>query len=142
MDITVHELERFGCSGVQNGEGIDSPAFHPLSLREPSSSLPRPAFVHPLSPCLCLGNIDPLVARFATPPPQPRVLNLLLKAPSPALLHPAFVHPQGSPRLRLGNVDTPLLKLLFLLYCFIVLRRRLSTNVCGSTLRHLAHFLI
>ena len=32
--------------------------------------------------------------------------------------------------------------LLFLLYCFIVLRRRLSTNLCGSTLRHLAHFLI
>ena len=31
---------------------------------------------------------------------------------------------------------------LFLLYCFIVLRRRLSTNLCGSTPRHLAHFLI
>ena len=29
------------------------------------------------------------------------------------------------------------LTLLFLLYCFIVLRRRLSTNVCGSTTRHL-----
>ena len=32
--------------------------------------------------------------------------------------------------------------LLFLLYCFIVLRCHLSTNVCGSTMRHLAPFLI
>ena len=32
--------------------------------------------------------------------------------------------------------------MLFLLYYFIVLRRRLSTNVCGSTTRHLAPFLI
>ena len=32
--------------------------------------------------------------------------------------------------------------LLFLLYYFIVLRCCLSTNVCGSTTRHLAPFLI
>ena len=32
--------------------------------------------------------------------------------------------------------------LVFLLYYFIVLRRRLSTNLCGSTTRHLAPFLI
>ena len=31
---------------------------------------------------------------------------------------------------------------LCILYCFIVQRRRLSTNVCGSTTRHLASFPI
>ena len=54
--------------------------------------------------------------------------------------------PNTYPTLKntLDKLDTlkELPKLLFLLYCFIVLRRRLSTNVCGSTLRHLAHFLI
>ena len=48
-------------------QGIHLPAFHPLVLWEPSSSLPRPAFVHPPSPRRCLDNIDPLVAGFATP---------------------------------------------------------------------------
>jgi hypothetical protein len=32
--------------------------------------------------------------------------------------------------------------LLFLVYCFVVLRHHLSTNVCGSMTRHLASFLI
>ena len=32
--------------------------------------------------------------------------------------------------------------MLFILYCFIVLRRRLSSNLCGSTTHHLASFLI
>ena len=85
------------------------PSPPPLLPWEPSPSLPRPAFMHPLSPRLCLGNIDPLVAGFATPPhstphPQP--------PPQGAIPHPtspAFVHPP-SPRLRLGNVDTPLVK--------------------------------
>ena len=86
-------------------QGIHSLAFHPLLPWEPSLSLSHPAFVHPLSPRLCLGNIDPLVARFVTPPHLTRLLNLLLKAPSPTLLCLAFVHPP-SPRLRLGNVDT------------------------------------
>ena len=49
-------------------QGIHSLAFHPLFLWEPSSSLPYPAFVHPLSSHRCLDNIDPLVAGFATPP--------------------------------------------------------------------------
>ena len=86
-------------------QGIHLPAFHPLLPWEPSPSLPCLAFVHPLSPCLCLGNINPLVAGFVTPPhstpsPQP--------PPQGAIPHPTsptFVHPP-SPRLRLGNVNT------------------------------------
>ena len=61
---------------LSSKQGIHLLAFHPLLPWEPSSFLPHPAFVHPLSPCWCLDNIDPLVARFTTPPhstlpPQP-----------------------------------------------------------------------
>ena len=61
--------------------------------------------MHPLSPRLCLGNIDPLVAGFATPPhstPSPQ-LPPQGAVPRPTL--PAFVHPP-SPHLCLGNIDT------------------------------------
>ena len=69
------------------------PAFPPLPPWEPSPSLPRPAFMHPLSPRLCLGNIDLLVAGFATPPhstlyPQPPPQGAVPHPTSPGLYAP------------------------------------------------------
>ena len=84
-------------------QGIHSLAFHPLFLREPSSSLPRPAFVHPLSPYRCLDNIDPPVAGFATPPhstphPQPPPQGAVPCPTSPCLCAPPL--PSSSPGQR------------------------------------------
>ena len=78
---------------LSSEQGIHSPAFHPLLLWEPSSSLPCPAFVHPLSPRRCLDNIDPLVAGFTTPPhstlsPQPPPQGAVPCPTSPGLCAP------------------------------------------------------
>ena len=77
--------------------------FPPLLPWEPSPSLPRPAFVHPLSPRLCLGNIDPLVAGFATPPhstphPQTPPQGAVPHPTSPSLCAPPL--PSSSPGQR------------------------------------------
>ena len=81
-------------------QGIHSPAFHPLFLREPSSFLPRPAFVHPLSSHWCLDNINPLVTGFMTPPhltlhPQPPPQGAVPRPTSPSLCAPPL--PLSSP---------------------------------------------
>ena len=82
-------------------QGIHSLAFYPLLPWEPSSSLPRPAFMHPLSPHQCLDNIDPLVAGFTTPPhstpsPQPPPQGAVPRPTSPSLCAPPL--PLSSPR--------------------------------------------
>ena len=84
-------------------QGIHSPAFHPLFLWEPSSSLPCLAFVHPLSSHRCLDNIDPLVAGFVTPPhltphPQTPPQGAVPCPTSPSLCAPPL--PSSSPGQR------------------------------------------
>ena len=82
-------------------QGIHLPAFYPLLPWEPSPSLPRPAFVHPPSPRLRLGNVDTLAGETPGTPyhlmgprgssglPRPRAIPLPLSTP--------HVAPRGAP---------------------------------------------
>ena len=79
MDITVHELEWFGCSGVQNGEGIGMHlASFTVTIRTPKDPyfyfLSHPlSFSHPLSHLLLVPTtFRALLTLYGSFPALPR----------------------------------------------------------------------